>query len=78
MSALRPLHWQVVDRILINIGFDHHRTKGSHRVYVKSGRLMHVTVPMHREIPIGTLHSIIRQMGLSREEFLSLLDRVKN
>ena len=78
MSSLRPLHWQVVERILLTIGFKHHRTKGSHRIYVKAGRLMHVTVPAHREIPVGTLHSIIRQTGLSREEFLSLLDRTKN
>ncbi len=78
MAALRPLHWQIVDKILSHLGFEHHRTKGSNRVYVKSGRLMHVTLPMNRSIPVGTLQSIIRQMGISREEFLAFLERVKH
>lgn len=78
MPALRPLHWQTVDRILNRLGFEHTRTKGSHRVYVKSGKLMHVTLPMNPAIPVGTLQSIIRQMGISREDFLSHLDQVKH
>jgi len=75
MPALRPLHWQTVARLLLQLEFEHHRTKGSHRIYVKSGRPMHVTLPMNRSIPVGTLTSIIRQMGLTREEFLELLGR---
>jgi predicted RNA binding protein YcfA (HicA-like mRNA interferase family) len=78
MSALRPIHWQVIDRVLLNLGYEHHRTKGSHRVYVKSGQLMHVTVPMNRNIPVGTLNSIIRQIGISREQFLEYLSNVKH
>lgn len=30
-------------------------------------------VPMHRQLAQGTLASILRQAGLSREEFLALL-----
>lgn len=32
-----------------------------------------VIVPMHKELAAGTLRSIIRQSGLSVEEFLGLL-----
>jgi predicted RNA binding protein YcfA (HicA-like mRNA interferase family) len=32
-----------------------------------------VIVPMHRELAIGTLRSIIRQSGLSVDDFLALL-----
>ncbi|MDQ1438291.1 MAG: hypothetical protein QOK43_1920 [Acidimicrobiaceae bacterium] len=32
-----------------------------------------VIVPAHRELAIGTLRSVIRQSGLSVEEFLALL-----
>lgn len=78
MPRLIPLHWQVVDRLLLKLGFQHYRTKGSHRVYVKSGQLMHVTVPMNREIPIGTLSAIIRQIGISREQFLELVNSVRH
>jgi predicted RNA binding protein YcfA (HicA-like mRNA interferase family) len=32
-----------------------------------------VIVPLHRELKRGTLASILRQAGLSAEEFLALL-----
>jgi len=32
-----------------------------------------ITVPMHKEIAKGTLRAIIRQAGLTVEEFLELL-----
>ncbi len=78
MSKLRPLHWQVIARVLEKLGYEHHRTKGSHAVYVKSGVLMHVTVPLNRKgIPVGTISSIIRQIGISREQFLELVEAVR-
>jgi predicted RNA binding protein YcfA (HicA-like mRNA interferase family) len=33
-----------------------------------------VIVPDRKSLPIGTLRAIIRQAGLTPEEFLSLLD----
>jgi predicted RNA binding protein YcfA (HicA-like mRNA interferase family) len=30
-------------------------------------------VPMHRELALGTLSSMLRQAGLSRDEFVPLL-----
>jgi predicted RNA binding protein YcfA (HicA-like mRNA interferase family) len=42
--------------------------KVSDRVYV-------AIVPDHREIAPGTLRSILRQAGLTRGEFLSLLEK---
>jgi predicted RNA binding protein YcfA (HicA-like mRNA interferase family) len=46
--------------------------RGSHvKLPQEDGRI--VIVPMHRELAIRTLRSIIRQSGLSVEEFLTLL-----
>lgn len=47
------------------------RQRGSHRVMQKktaSGTVT-VPVPMHSDIKIGTLLSIIRQSGVSRDQF---------
>lgn len=33
-----------------------------------------LTIPNHKEVSKGTLRAIIRQAGLSREEFLNLLN----
>ena len=52
-------------------GFLQVRQKGSHIIMQKatvSGTIT-VPVPNHRTIKIGTLQSIIRQSGLSREIF---------
>jgi predicted RNA binding protein YcfA (HicA-like mRNA interferase family) len=52
-------------------GFMEVRQRGSHVVMQKHAGLTTVTVPipMHREIRIGTLQSIIRQSGLPRALF---------
>jgi len=32
-----------------------------------------VTVPMHRDLVVGTLQSVFRQAGISAEDFLNAL-----
>jgi len=44
------------------------RRKGSH-VTLSNGT-MFITVPIHKKLKKGTLQGIIKQSGLSREEFL--------
>lgn len=50
--------------------------RGSHQVYVKYllvNRKYFVTVPLgKKEIPRGTLSSILRQAGISRERLIEL------
>ncbi len=52
-------------------GFVRVSQRGSH-VKVRSEDRVAI-VPMHRELAQGTLRSILRQAGLSREEFVALL-----
>jgi predicted RNA binding protein YcfA (HicA-like mRNA interferase family) len=58
-------------RILEAHGFLAVRQRGSHVVMQQKDGITTITVPipMHREIRIGTLQSIIRQSGLPRSEF---------
>jgi len=52
------------------------RGKGSHRAFVKhdpEGKTRLTIVPYGKDIPRGTLLSILEQAGLTREEFLRLL-----
>lgn len=49
------------------------RQKGSHVILYDPKEGKRLTIPMHiREMPKGTLLSIIKQAGLTREEFLKL------
>ncbi len=44
-------------------------------VYRRDQPFAQVTVPDHRELDTGTLRAIIRQAGLTVEEFIDLLQQ---
>jgi len=57
-------------------GFSLHRVNGSHHILRHPGPpLRNVTVPVHRSKALkrATLNSIIKQAGLTLEEFVALL-----
>ena len=58
-------------RALQELGFEVIRQKGSHIVMRRGSQ--GCIVPNHREIKIGTLAGIIRQAGVSAEEFITVL-----
>ncbi len=51
------------------------RGKGSHIVMAKTDHPGIITIPNHRELDRGTLRAIIRQAGLSVDEFIALRRR---
>ena len=62
-------------RALERAGYLQHRQRGSH-VYLKresDGR--RVVVPVHtgRDIPLGTLHAILRDADITPEQLIELL-----
>ena len=58
--------------VLLKAGFEFARRRGSHRMYVKGS--IGVTIPWHaRDLRTGTLRQIIRQAGLTPDEFVRLL-----
>ncbi|MBS3984036.1 MAG: type II toxin-antitoxin system HicA family toxin [Selenomonadales bacterium] len=71
MGKLRVLSGKQVCTILSAHGFVEVRRRGSHIVMQKKLLQSSLTVPVpdHDELRIGTLQSIIRQSGLSRELF---------
>jgi predicted RNA binding protein YcfA (HicA-like mRNA interferase family) len=46
---------------------------GSHLVLTKAGIRANLTVPLHPELAPGTLRALIRDSGLTVDEFLNLL-----
>ncbi|MGB8434883.1 MAG: type II toxin-antitoxin system HicA family toxin [Burkholderiales bacterium] len=71
MGRLRVFSGRELCRLLTQHGFQQVRQRGSHVVMQKRSETTTVTVPvpLHDEIRIGTLQSIIRQSGLPREVF---------
>lgn len=64
-----------VIKILSKQGFAVARQKGSHIILVKESKngKKGVVVPNHKEIDKGTLLEIIRQSGMTKEDFLKLI-----
>ena len=65
MPRLRRLSAQEVLRVLGSLGFEVVATHGSHAKLVRTstaGERQIVVVPIHRRLPIGTLHAIYRQV----------------
>ena len=56
-------------------GWSRAHQKGSHATLVKSGAVVVLTVPLHRELGPGLLRSLIRKAGMTVEEFTELLNR---
>ena len=56
-------------------GFYIHHSTGSHaRLFHRTKPVLRVTVPIQsRDLPLGTLKNILRQAGLSVDEFVKLL-----
>jgi len=70
MSALKP---REVVAILQKAGYYIDHTTGSHYIMRHPDLTQRIVVPYHaKDIKKGVLHSIIKQTGLSKEEFLSL------
>jgi predicted RNA binding protein YcfA (HicA-like mRNA interferase family) len=64
-----------VIRVLEHLGFLRVRQRGSHVVLRKQtsdGELICV-VPLHKELAVGTLRSVLRQAKVTSEDFLEHL-----
>jgi predicted RNA binding protein YcfA (HicA-like mRNA interferase family) len=74
-KELPALRAREVVKALEKAGFEKWRQRGSHLTLFRATDRRALTVPMHfsKTLPKGTLRAIIRQSGLSPEEFLELL-----
>jgi predicted RNA binding protein YcfA (HicA-like mRNA interferase family) len=75
MSRLPDVSGAELIKALQKAGFIILRQKGSHvsMEKVDSVGVWRTIVPMHREIARGTLHDILKQIGLTRDELRKLL-----
>ena len=75
MPKPKILSGEQMVKVFLGFGFEKIRQKGSHIKLrrFKNGRKQTLVVPLHKELDKGTLRAIIRQSGLSREEFFEIL-----
>ena len=74
MSRLPQVSGRDVVRVLRQIGYEQDYMRGSH-IVMRQIESPHrrITVPDHNPLAKGTLRAIIREAGLTVEEFVALL-----
>ena len=73
MNRLPRISGRDCVKALGKVGFYLKRQQGSHLILRRDNPFAQVVVPNHKELDRGTLRAIIRQAGLSVNEFVQLL-----
>jgi predicted RNA binding protein YcfA (HicA-like mRNA interferase family) len=73
VSKLPSISGRECIKALEKIGFYQKRRESSHVIMRRDEPFTQVVIPEHDELAKGTLRAIIRDSGLSVEEFISLL-----
>ena len=75
MGALSNISIAQFRAVLIALGLECVRTKGGHEAWSKSGMLRPVIFQTHIDpVPEFIIRSNLRTLGISRDEFISLLN----
>ena len=74
MHKLPIISGMTAIKIFEKMGFKKVRQRGSHVVLRKDNK--GCVIPLHKELAIGTLKGILRQAGVSVEDFLKLLGEI--
>jgi len=74
MPKLPVISGKEIVKALAKLGYITDHQTGSH-IILRNKEPPHrrLTIPNHREMAKGTLRAIIRQTGLTREQFMDLL-----
>ncbi len=71
MARLPVLSGREVVRVFESFGWQKARQTSSHIILIRPGHSATLSVPDHREVARGTLRSLIRQAGLTVDEFVA-------
>jgi predicted RNA binding protein YcfA (HicA-like mRNA interferase family) len=71
MSKTPSLTPKELIKLLEQKGFAFDRSKGSHQIYFNKEKKLRIVIPMHnKDLPTGTLHAILKQAGIDKNELL--------
>jgi predicted RNA binding protein YcfA (HicA-like mRNA interferase family) len=73
MSKLPVISGRQCVRALQKVGFVEDHQTGGHVILRRENPTVTISVPNHKELKKGTLRAIIKQAGLTVDEFVELL-----
>jgi predicted RNA binding protein YcfA (HicA-like mRNA interferase family) len=73
MSSIPRISGRECIKALLKVGFVQKRQHGSHIILRRHEPFTQLVIPDHKELDRGTLRAIIRNAGLTVEEFIELI-----
>lgn len=76
MSKLPAITPKKLLKILKKLGFQTDHIAGSHFILYNQGKKKRLVIPFHiKDLPKGTLMSILSEAGIEKQDFLKLLSQ---
>jgi predicted RNA binding protein YcfA (HicA-like mRNA interferase family) len=75
VPRITPIPYQRLCRVFELAGFTWVRQEGDHRVYTKPGVARPIIIPCYRAVPVFIIMNNLRTAGISREEYVALLEQ---
>lgn len=76
MQSLKPISWKRFEKFILYTGCRYKRKRGDHRVYGRSDLKRPIIFPEDKEIPVFIIRNNLRTLGISHNEYLSILEEV--
>ena len=76
MGGLAPVDHKTLEKFVRAVGCTFVRQKGSHRVYWRDDQLRPVVIPTYKQVPMFIIRNILRQLGISVEEYLRIVQNL--
>ncbi|WP_067049942.1 type II toxin-antitoxin system HicA family toxin [Methanofollis ethanolicus] len=73
MAKLPVISGSAAVKTFHKFGFTTSRQTGSHMILEKAGLDVTLSVPLHTELKRGTLRNLIKDAGLTADEFVAML-----
>lgn len=74
MPPLNPISGKKLRKLLLSLGFEEARVRGSHHFFIHEPTGKTATIPIHgnETLPTGIMRAILRDIELSVEEYEKL------
>ena len=76
MPKITPIHYEKLIKVLELDGAEVVGQKGSHIILTKAGAKRRLVVPAYKQIPTFIILNNLKTVGISRERYFKLLEKV--
>jgi len=73
---IRPTDWKTQVKLFEKYGCIFIRQKGDHLIFHHKNAKRAVVIPKYDEIPVTVIMNNMKTVGMTREEYLSIMDTI--